>query len=86
MLVSNSLSKPQQTQVSNSVQRQQSAASEERALPQDTVTLSEQKESSAAGLVTMICGMMIGAGIATAVPVAGAAVMLGSIYAGLAMA
>ena len=53
--------------------------------PTDTVTFS-QKDNSAGGLITMICGLMIGGGIATAFPIVGGAVAIGSIYAGLAMA
>ncbi len=51
----------------------------------DKVTLSD-KGNATAGLVTMISGLLIGGAIASAVPVLGVAVCLGSIFAGLAMA
>ena len=88
MLVANTFSNPSIPKQYNASPAQAKETIQEPAsqLPEDSVTLSSQKDNSTAGLVTMICGLMIGAGIASAAPIAGAGVMLGSIYAGLAMA
>lgn len=58
-------------------------------LPQDSVTLSgpeAQRGSAGGGLILMMSGLMIGGGIATAAPIVGGVVMLGSIFAGLSLA
>lgn len=56
-------------------------------LPTDSVTLSGGSDHNAVvGIGTMICGLMVGAGIASAVPILGGVIMLGSIFAGLSMA
>lgn len=68
---------------------EKSAAPKEPAsnLPTDSVTLSGDSDHNAiVGIGTMICGLMVGAGIASAVPILGGVIMVGSVFAGLSMA